>query len=88
MCLIRPFVNVGDHHRPEVAGGVRARVLQDVRPDEAVQLQEEPEDRAAVQQVRGEQGRLEDLQDEEEEELTHHEKIIVCCYAHLRIKST
>ena len=61
--------HAGDDHRPQVVGGVRAGVLQDVGPDEAVQLQEEPAHRAALQQVRGEQGRLEDLQDQEEEEL-------------------
>ena len=61
--------HAGDDHRPQVAGGVRAGVLQDVGPDQAVQLQEEPAHRAALQQVRGEQGRLEDLQDQEEEEL-------------------
>ena len=59
----------GDGHRPEVAGRVRAGLLQVLRPDQVVHVQEEPEDRAALQQVRGAQGRVENFKNSKAKEL-------------------
>lgn len=39
----------GNYHRPKMAGGVRASVLQVLRPDQTVQVQEEPETRTSLQ---------------------------------------
>lgn len=52
-----------------MVGRIRSRILQVLRSDEAVELQEEPEDRAALQQVRGAQGRVENLQNPETKKL-------------------
>ncbi|XP_061611126.1 ATP-dependent RNA helicase DHX8-like isoform X2 [Phyllopteryx taeniolatus] len=51
----------GDHHRPALAGGVRAGLLQGVRPDAPQQAEEAAASGASVQPLRGTQ-RLEDLQ--------------------------
>lgn len=39
----------GHYHRSKMAGGVRASVLQVLRPDQTVQVQEEPETRTSLQ---------------------------------------
>lgn len=59
----------GDDHRPQMAGGVRAGLLQVLRPHQAVQVQEEPAPGAALQQVRRTQ-RLENIQSAQEKELS------------------
>jgi len=60
-----------DGHRPQVAGRVRALVLQILRPNQAEQVQEEPKTGAAVQQIRGTQC-LAYLSSPQEEELDFH----------------
>ena len=75
----------GDGHRPEVARRVRAGVLQVLGPDQVVVVQEEPEDRAAVQQVRGAQGRVENLQNSQTKKLNIQKKFCFVKKTHLRI---
>ena len=59
----------GDRHRPKVVGRIRSGLLQVLRPHQVVQLQEKPEDRAPLQQVRGTQGRLENFQNSKTKKL-------------------
>jgi hypothetical protein len=59
----------GDGHRSQVVGRVRPGLLQVFGPHEDVDLQEEPENRAVVQQVRGTQGSLANLENQETKKL-------------------
>ena len=50
----------GDHHRPQVVGRVCSRIFPILRPNQTIQIQADPEDRAPPQQIRGTE-RLENL---------------------------
>jgi len=66
----------GVRHGRQVAGGVRAGLLPVRRGDQAEQVQEEPEDRPALQQVRGRQ-RLAPVA-RQEEDIQPQQMILTC----------
>ena len=71
----------GDRHRPKVVGRIRPGLLQVLRPHQIVELQEEPEDRAPLQQVRGTQGRLENFKNPKTKKLKTSLFFCVCSFS-------